>query len=230
MAAAATAPPFSTDRVTLFIKGGPNGVVGDCPFSAKANLALRFRKVDFDVHLIDLANKPDWFLAINDAGTTPTFVHATHTIGDSEEIIEHADTIGDADVALNREEDPNWEAAFDAVSPIFGSMARFLKNKDDAEQPSVKQALDDALVALNSFLTSVPGPFLLGDQVSALDCNLAPKLKHAFVAPTHFKGYEIPSECAAVKEYLAHFETLEEWKASAFTDDVIVWGWGKHLN
>lgn len=227
MATNSAVTPFDAGSLNLFIKSGPNGVVGDCPFSQKANLALQFRNVEYNVGLIDLSNKPEWFWNINEAGTTPVLLDGTHAIADSDEIVDHADTIGSKNVVLDRENDPNWDKAFDAVSPIFGCLVRFLKNKDEAEEGKVNQALSDALLSLNSFLESIDGPYLLGDEVCALDCNLAPKLKHASVAPRHYKAFEFPNECTAVLEYLDRFEQLDEWKATCCTNDVIVWGWSK---
>lgn len=227
--ASSTTPSVPVDGTTLFIKAGPDTTsIGDCPFSQKANLALRFKKVDFGVHVVNLAEKPQWFLDLTEQGSVPVFLEGAHAIGDSDEIVDHADKAGSVpDLVLNREDDPNWDAAFDAVSPIFGSMVRFLKNKDDAEDGKLRSALADALVGLNTYLKSVNGPFILGDKVSALDCNLAPKLKHASVAPKHYKNFEFPSECTDVTDYLARFEQLDEWKATSCPDETIIWGWSK---
>lgn len=230
MTSSASPPAVPVDGTTLFIKAGPDTTsIGDCPFSQKANLALRFKKVDFGVHVVNLADKPQWFLDLTEQGSTPVFLDGAHAIGDSDEIVDHADKAGTSmpDLILNREDDPNWDAAFDAVSPIFGSMVRFLKNKDDAEDAKLRSALANALVGLNTYLKSVNGPFILGDKVSALDCNLAPKLKHASVAPKHYKNFEFPSECTAVTDYLTRFEQLDEWKATSCPDETIIWGWSK---
>ena len=42
-----------------------------CPFVQRAIIALKEKNVDFDVVYIDLANKPDWFLAISPLGKVP---------------------------------------------------------------------------------------------------------------------------------------------------------------
>lgn len=211
---------------TLFVKAAPDGSVGDCPFSQKANLALRFRHTTFDVQTIDLANKPDWFLDINEAGTTPVFLDGAQAIADSDEIVDYADTIGEGPL-LNCEENADWDQAFDAVSPVFGSLVRLLRNKDGAETDKLKEALSIALRQLNSFLKSVDGVYLLGNDVSSLDCNLAPKLKHVAVAAKHYFDFDLPADCDAVTMYMSRFEETKEWKATACADDVIVWGWSK---
>ena len=42
-----------------------------CPFVQRAVIALKEKHVEFDVIHIDLANKPDWFLAISPLGKVP---------------------------------------------------------------------------------------------------------------------------------------------------------------
>lgn len=202
--------------------------MGDCPFTWKANLALRFKNTDFNTFYIDLANKPGWFLDLNENGSTPTFVDGPHAIGDSDEIVDYADKVGRKEnLILTREDDPNWDAAFDAVSPVFGSFIRFVKNKEPDNEPKVKAELTEALRGVNKFLAQGKGPFLLGETISALDCNLAPKLQHISVAAGHYKGYRIPPDCSDLQAFLERMRATEEWKASACTDDVIVWGWSK---
>lgn len=227
--ASSTAPPALDEGMFLFAKAGPGGdVLGDCPFTWKANLALRFKKADFKTYLIDLANKPDWFLDLNENGSTPTLVDGPYAIGDSDDIVEYSEKVGkDTELVLTREDDPKWDAAFDAVSPIFGALVRFLKNKEPEKDAKVTADLADALKGVDKFLSEGEGPFLLGKAVSALDCNLAPKLQHSLVAATHYKGFEVPAECTHLQPYMDNMRTTEEWKASACTDDVIIWGWSK---
>lgn len=217
-----------TEGTTLFIKAGPDGVIGDCPFSQKANLALQFRKVDYNMHTVDLSDKPDWFLKLNEAGSTPVFVEEGQSspLCDSGDIVSRADEIGKGDVVLKRD-DPKWDEASDAISPLFGAMVSLLKNDDESADGDLKKDLSEALQKLNSHLESVSGPYLLGDKVSALDCELAPKLKHVSVAPKHYKNFGIPDDCKAVEKYLDKFVQLDEWKATSCPDDVIIWGWSK---
>ena len=224
-------PPIGEGMI-LFAKQGPSpNVMGDCPFTQKANLALRYQKASFDVYYIDLANKPDWFLDLNEAGSTPVFVDGSHAIGDSDEIIEHADKIGkQSGLKLNRESDPNWDDAFEAVSPLLGALVRLLKNKDNTKETELKDALTNALKNVDAFLGKIDSPYILGDSVSALDCNLAPKLNHIMVAAPHYKSFIFPTECVNVIQYMNNIRSTEEWKATVCTDDVIIWGWSKFFS
>lgn len=226
----ATAQAPSSDVTTyLCAKAGPDGnSLGDCPFTWKANLALRFKDSDFQTFHIDLSNKPQWFLDLTEAGSTPVFVDPTHTIEDSEQIIDHADKIGhNKDLTLVRKDDARWDNASDVVSPLFGAFINLLKNKEQAEDSSLKEKLKNALLDLDKFMANGDGPFLLGDKVSAWDCNLAPKLHHIMVAAPHYKDFQIPDECANIWAYMQHMKTTDQWKASQCSDDAIIWGWSK---
>lgn len=223
------APPLHEGR-HLLAKAGPTGTaLGDCPFTMKANLALRYSAVQFDVHYIDTKNKPAWFLDLNEDGTTPVFVDAAYAIGESDDIVEYADKIGSRPVKLVREDDPNWEAAFEAVSPVFGALVRLIKSTDE-ERDGCRDKLAAALRSLDAFLASVSGPFLLGDDISALDCNLAPKLFHIRVAAAHYRQFEIPQELVNVHAFMQHMDTQPEWKLCVCPDDVVVWGWSKFFS
>lgn len=213
----------------LFVKAASDGKsLGDCPFSQKANLALRFRHVEFDVHTIDLKDKPSWFLDLTEQGSTPVFVDSTHAIGDSDDIVDYADTIGILDMpVLTREDDGNWDKAFDTVSPIFGCLARYMKNTDAEQEQTLHGALVEALVSMDKFLESVPGAYLLDDNPSSLDCNLMPKLQHLIVAAGHYKKFSIPSSCITLLSYVENFKQTTQWKDTICPDDVIIWGWRK---
>lgn len=223
------APPSFDDGMVLFAKAGPGGdVLGDCPFTWKANLGLRFKDTDFSTFYIDLANKPEWYLDLNEEGSTPTFVDGSHAVGDSDEIMEYADKIGrNQKLTLWREDDKNWDSAFDAVSPVFRAFVQLIKNKDQENEQTLTAGLTDALRGVDTFLRKVEGPYLLGDTICALDCNLAPKLQHVSVAGKHYKDYEIPAQFSDLAAYMERIHATEEWKASACTDDVIIWGWSK---
>ena len=54
------------------MQASPDGKsLGDCPFTQRANLALKVKKVRVTYVLIDLHNKPKWYFIVNPAGTAP---------------------------------------------------------------------------------------------------------------------------------------------------------------
>ena len=224
---AAVAPTFDSPK--LLAKCGPKGTeLGDCPFTMKANLALRFKQVEFDVALVDLLNKPKWFLDLNEDGSTPTYVDCDTIITSSDEIVEYADKVGrNKSLTLIDESNPNWSGAYDVIAPLFGAFAKLMTNKDESQDGALSFKLLAFLKDVDTYLAKAGSTFLLGDSVSALDCNLAPKLEHIMIAGRHFKKLEIPKELTALSKYMETMRATEEWAACSCPDDVIIWGWGK---
>jgi glutathione S-transferase len=60
-----------------------------CPYVQRAVIALTEKGVAFDRIDIDLANKPDWFLAISPLGKTPVLQVGDTTIFESAVILEY---------------------------------------------------------------------------------------------------------------------------------------------
>uniref|UniRef100_A0A1D1ZGV3 glutathione transferase n=1 Tax=Anthurium amnicola TaxID=1678845 RepID=A0A1D1ZGV3_9ARAE len=50
--------------------GAPD-VLGDCPFSQRVLLTLDEKEIPYQVKLIDVSNKPEWFLEISPEGKVP---------------------------------------------------------------------------------------------------------------------------------------------------------------
>ena len=45
-----------------------------CPYVQRARIVLGEKSIDHDLAFIDLANKPDWFLAISPLGKVPVLL------------------------------------------------------------------------------------------------------------------------------------------------------------
>lgn len=191
----------------VYVKAGPDGSsIGDCPFSLKVLLAAALKGVPVELVTVDLANKPASFLALTDAGSTPVFVHAGRTLAESGEILTYVDTLGDASAAGSlaaplATADPAVAAA---VGGVFGVFARLMKNKEAGEEAARVAALEAALAAVDGVLEAGGGPFLVGPWVSALDCDLIPKLRHVVAAAGHYKGFSVAGHgWDALEQYIA---------------------------
>jgi glutathione dehydrogenase/transferase len=225
-----TAAPPTPGRATLYVKADEAGTgLGDCPFSHKANLALRLKRVPVAVQYIDLSAKPDWYLLLNSGGSVPTFVAAdAEVIDSSDEIVALADEVGqNSEVKLYNEASPHWTAAGNAIGPVFGAFVGLLKNKDDELDGEKRTALTASLAAVDAHIARTGGPFLLGSEISAMDCNFAPKLLHIIVAGGRWKQYAVPPELTRLSTYLDAISSREEWAETRCEDKTIVWGWSK---
>mmetsp|Transcript_7868 Transcript_7868/g.15799 ORF Transcript_7868/g.15799 Transcript_7868/m.15799 type:complete len:280 (-) Transcript_7868:53-892(-) len=210
----------------LYAKAGPGGVLGDCPFTHKANFALRAKGLDYPTTLIDFDAKPAWFLeSINPKGSVPVFVTEDgKCITESDDIVAWADAQSPSPQLLGR---ANSDKALEVVGKVFPAAAGLIKNQDASLEDEKRGALKAALAALNEFLASNPGPLLLGEDISSEDCRLVGPLYHASVAIPHYKKYDPLAEFPAVQAYLAALKSTNAWKATEYTPDVVQWGWSK---
>ncbi|RLM99298.1 glutathione S-transferase DHAR2-like [Panicum miliaceum] len=144
--------------------GAPD-TLGDCPFSQRVLLTLEEKKVPYEMKLVDLSNKPEC-----PEGKVPVF-----NSGDGK-------WIADSDVITQVIEEkfptpslvtpPEYASV---GSKIFPSFVKFLKSKDASD--GSEKALLDELQALDEHLKA-HGPYINGENVSAADLSLGPKLFH----------------------------------------------------
>ncbi|KAG6758407.1 hypothetical protein POTOM_038753 [Populus tomentosa] len=172
--------------------GAPD-ILGDCPFSQRALLTLEEKKIPYKSHLINLSDKPQWFLEVNPEGKVPVVKFDDKWVADSDVI-----------VGILEEKYPEPSLAtppeFASVgSKIFPSFVKFLKSKDPND--GTEQALLEELKALDDHLKA-HGPFIAGEKISAVDLSLAPKLYHLEVALAHFKNWTIPDKLTHVLNYI----------------------------
>ncbi|KAG5557333.1 hypothetical protein RHGRI_007551 [Rhododendron griersonianum] len=172
--------------------GAPD-VLGDCPFSQRVLLTLEEKKVPYKMHLINVSEKPQWFLEVNPEGKVPVIKFDDKCIPDSDVI-----------VGLIEEKYPNPPLSpppevASVGSKIFPSFVKFLKSKDPND--GSEQALLDELKALDEHLKA-HGPYVNGENICAVDLSLAPKLFHLDVVLEHFKGWKVPESLTHVHKYM----------------------------
>ena len=102
----------------LYCKQGPAaGSLGDCPFTHKAHLALRAKGFSPTLAMIDMTNKPTWFLDINPDGTAPAYVKESgEVITQSDDIVAFADANGSGPQLLGK---PGSEELWEVAKQIF---------------------------------------------------------------------------------------------------------------
>ncbi|KAI4351114.1 hypothetical protein L6164_005499 [Bauhinia variegata] len=200
--------------------GAPH-ILGDCPFSQRVLLTLEEKKLPYKTHLINLADKPKWFLDVNPEGKVPVLKHDDKWVTDSDVIV---------GILEEKYPEPSLVTPpeFSSVgSKIFGSFVSFLKSKDPND--GTEQALLNELKALDDHLKA-HGPYVAGEKVTAVDLSLAPKLYHLVVALGHFKNWTIPESFTHVHKYtklLFSRESLEKTKAAK---EYVIAGWAPKVN
>ncbi|XP_020520429.1 glutathione S-transferase DHAR3, chloroplastic isoform X2 [Amborella trichopoda] len=170
----------------------PN-TIGDCPFCQRILLTLEEKHLPYDMKLIDLAKKPDWFLKINPEGKVPVLNLEDQWISDSDVI---------AQLLEEKYPEPSLATPPEKASvgsKIFSTFISFLKSKDPND--GTEQELLKELGSFNDYIKE-NGPFVNGKGLSAADLSLAPKLYHLEIVLGYYKKWSVPESLPYVQSYM----------------------------
>ncbi|CAH1436962.1 unnamed protein product [Lactuca virosa] len=190
--------------------------LGDCPFTQRVLLTLEEKHLPYNLKLIDLANKPEWFLSISPEGKVPIVKLDDKWIADSDVITQTVEEKFPEPPLLT----PPEKASIG--SKIFSTYIGFLKSKDPND--GKEEALLNELSAFNDYIKE-NGPFINGKDISGADLSLGPKLYHLEIVLGHYKKWSIPDSLPHLKTYMKTVFSLESFtKTMPLTEDVIE-GW-----
>jgi glutathione S-transferase len=205
--------------------GAPD-VLGDCPFSQRVLLTLEEKKLPYTTHLINVSLKPDWFLSVNPEGKLPVV-----KLDDDENWVADSDLI--VEIIEEKYPEPSlvtFPPEFASVgSKIIGAFVMFLKSKDDENDGDSEKALLDELEALDNHLKTHGGSFVAGENVSAVDLSLAPKLYHLETALGHFKNWSVPERLTNVRDYMKVLFSLESFEKTKAAKEYVIASWAPKL-
>jgi len=195
---------------------------------------------DVDVVPCAQADKPAWLLeqhggslpclvadpasgegAVTDSGTIAQFIDATY--GEPHSLFGEGAQVSDGAFQTKQ--------AFKATSSLFGAIAKYIKNADEARDEGLTSALEEQLGLLEKFLAmrQCPVDFLSGSSTPGLaDASLAPKLFVLKIAGGHYKGYALDaSKFPCVAEYQARVFALPAFESTKPRESEILHGWGQ---
>ncbi len=140
-----------------------------CPYVQRATIAMSEKGMAFERRVVDLANKPDWFLALSPLGKTPVLVVEGTAIFESAVILEYLEETGPHPLhpsdALRRAEHRSW---IEFGSAVLNDIAGFYNAKDEVAFDTKRLALKAKFTLLENRLGDGPffdGPFSLVDAV-----------------------------------------------------------------
>ena len=199
--------------------------LGDCPFTQRANLAFKVKKVACTYILIDLKNKPKWFFTVNPAGTAPALQFGDKVIGDSYEIVQYLD----ATYPTPSLKPPGNDEAEKVTGNIFSLFSAWAKHCKDSEGPAAEKAFTEELQKINDYMGKNPGPLLCGESWSVADCALVPRLYHITTVAEHFLNYSQHKDMPHLQKYMQYAFHTEEFKATDYPAPWILTGWAKYF-
>ncbi len=152
-----------------------------CPYVQRAVIVATEKQIPFERVDIDLASKPDWFLAISPTGKVPvlevTEVDGTvRVLFESAVIAEYLDEIGQgnllADRPLDRARERSWvEFASQALADIY----RIEVTPAEAEFAAVQKTIEARFDRLDK---EIVGPWFSGEKFGLVDAAFAPAFRY----------------------------------------------------
>jgi glutathione S-transferase len=149
----------------------------------RAVIALTEKGVPFERIDIDLANKPDWFLAISPLGKTPVLQVGDKAIFESAVILEYLEEtqpkpLHPAD-PLTRAEHRAW---IEFGSTVLGDIAGFYAAADEATFTARALQLEQRFARLETRI--VASPWFDGSEFSLVDAVFGPVFRYFDVFDT----------------------------------------------
>jgi glutathione S-transferase len=148
-----------------------------CPYVQRAVIALAEKGVAFERLDVDLANKPDWFLAISPLGKTPVLQVSDKAIFESAVILEYLEETqphplhpGDP---LARAEHRAW---IEFGSAVLNDIAGFYAAADEATFNAKRSQLEQRFARLEDRV--VAAPWFDGDTFSLVDAVFGPVFRY----------------------------------------------------
>ena len=144
-----------------------------CPFVQRSLILLQEKGVDHEIRYIDLANKPDWFLAISPLGKVPVMQVEGKSIFESAVIAEYLDEVyppsmhpaDPLDKAINR-------AWVEFTSSLFMAQYGLCMAPDEQTFQAKQDELEKGLERLEGQMGE--GPYFNGAQPALIDFAAAP--------------------------------------------------------
>lgn len=184
-----------------------------CPYAHRTRLVLLYKKIDFSLTEIDLANKPDWFAEVSPYGKVPSIRHRGKVIYESAIINEYLDEVF-AEPALMPREPAGRALAriwIDYSSTRLSAAAYKLLRENDAARHDELRA---ELTACIEFMEreglrtlSVDGPYWLGAAPSLVDFSFYPFFER-LCNVERYRAFALPASCTRIAAWIEAMRDL----------------------
>jgi len=169
--AATTPPPAALTLVSHVL----------CPYVQRAAIVLAEKGVPFERRDVDLAAKPDWFLAVSPLGKTPVLLVDGVPIFESAVICEYLDeTLAPRLHPQDPLERARHRAWMEFGSAVLNGIAAFYNAPDERTLAARRGELRQRFEQLEAVLASAErkGPWFAGERFSIVDAVFAPVFRY----------------------------------------------------
>jgi glutathione S-transferase len=148
-----------------------------CPYVQRAVIALTEKGVPFERVDIDLANKPDWFLAVSPLGKTPVLLVGDVPIFESAVILEYLEETQPKSLhptdPLRRAEHRGW---IEFGSAVLSDIVGFYAAPDQAAFNAKTLQLEQRFARLEARIAAAP--WFDGENFSLVDAVFGPVFRY----------------------------------------------------
>ena len=179
-----------------------------CPFVQRAVIVAAEKGISFERVDIDLANKPDWFLALSPTGQVPV-LEVTDDDGsrqllfESAVIAEYLDEIsGDRLLPAEPLARARERAWIEFASATLGDISRLYSAASEASFGEARRAVEARLSQIDR---EIAGPWFAGDRFGLVDAAFAPVFRYLDVFDWRIGGELVtrPADVRAWSKLLA---------------------------
>ncbi|PLX63001.1 glutathione S-transferase family protein [Sedimenticola selenatireducens] len=160
-----------------------------CPFVQRAVIALKEKRVDFDITYIDLDNPPDWFKEISPFGKVPLLRIGDEVLFESAIINEYLDEVYPPALhpenPLERAKHRGW---IEFGSNLLFDQLKAMMAKDEDSFQQQCEVLGGSFARLDPVISD--GPYFMGERFSLLDTAYAPFFMRFEILKKHHEALE----------------------------------------
>ena len=153
-----------------------------CPYVQRAVIVATEKKISFERVDIDLANKPDWFLALSPTGKVPLLEvegedARAHVIFESAVIAEYLDEIGDGERLLSADplERSRERAWVELGASVLADIYRLYTAEDEANFEKPRKQVESKIALLEY---EIAGPWFGGNRFGLVDAAFGPVFRY----------------------------------------------------
>lgn len=149
-----------------------------CPYVQRAAILLAEKGVPFERRTVDLARKPDWFVALSPLGKTPLLLVGDEVLFESAVICEYLDeTQGERLHPANPLQRARHRAWMEFGSTVLQTIWAFYTAADDAALESRRAELRTQFERVEAALHA-QGPFFAGARMGLVDAVFGPVFRY----------------------------------------------------
>ncbi len=148
-----------------------------CPYVQRVAIVLTEKGLPFERRVVDLADKPAWFVELSPLGKTPLLLVAGQVLFESAVICDWLDEVHaprlHPEAPLERARHRAW---VEFASALLGGIAAFYNARDATALEAARRVLHQRFVQLEAVLGH--GPYFAGERFSIVDAAFAPALRY----------------------------------------------------